>query len=245
MYDRRSSLLRKDLCDLTRMFSETTTKLRRTKNPTCSYLSIARLQSSLPADLKHIILVFWNFHHLRSSTQVIPVKRKPFWQLDVHTSTTVLSLRLHRQKLMIMLQYVGQMGYEYESLPIRKDRYTLLLGSPFIIILKKWLFLWKDRFANIFNIRFAQKSDSRTFLQRKRQLNWIPTSYHFQKGTTSLHIEYKVACMCRCSMQCLFVGFINLFIDFKHCCIVHNAIYIWKNPIAVNIQNNFCCVRNF
>ena len=138
MYDRRSSLLRKDLCDLTRMFSETTTKLRRTKNPTCSYLSIARLQSSLPADLKHIILVFWNFHHLRSSTQVIPVKRKPFWQLDVHTSTTVLSLRLHRQKLMIMLQYVGQMGYEYESLPIRKDRYTLLLGSPFkfIIILK-------------------------------------------------------------------------------------------------------------
>ena len=136
IYDRRSSLLRKDLCDLTRMFSETTTKLRRTKNPTCSYLSIARLQSSLPADLKHIILVFWNFHHLRSSTQVIPVKRKPIWQLDVHTSTTVLSLRLHRQKLMIMLQYVGQMGYEYESLPIRKDRYTLLLGSPFIIILK-------------------------------------------------------------------------------------------------------------
>ena len=136
IYDRRSSLLRKDLCDLTRMFSETTTKLRRTKNPTCSYLSIARLQSSLPADLKHIILVFWNFHHLRSSTQVIPVKRKPIWQLDVHTSTTVLSLHLHRQKLMIMLQYVGQMGYEYESLPIRKDRYTLLLGSPFIIILK-------------------------------------------------------------------------------------------------------------
>ena len=136
MYDRRSSLLRKDLCDLTRMFSETTTKLRRTKNPTCSYLSIARLQSSLPADLKHIILVFWNFHHLRSSTQVIPVKRKPIWQLDVHTSTTVLSLRLHKQNLMIMLQYVGQMGYEYESLPIRKDRYTLLLGSPFIIILK-------------------------------------------------------------------------------------------------------------
>ena len=64
IYDRRSSLLRKDLCDLTRMFSETTTKLRRTKKPTCSYLSNARLQSSLPADLKHIILVFWNFHHL-------------------------------------------------------------------------------------------------------------------------------------------------------------------------------------
>ena len=171
IYDRRSSLLRKDLCDLTRMFSETTTKLRRTKNPTCSYLSIARLQSSLPADLKHIILVFWNFHHLRSSTQVIPVKRKPIWQLDVHTSTTVLSLRLHRQKLMIMLQYVGQMGYEYESLPIRKDRYTLLLGSPFIIILK---------FTNgCFYGRIVSQIFS-TFVSLKNL-----THEHFSKGNVS------------------------------------------------------------
>ena len=171
MYDRRSSLLRKDLCDLTRMFSETTTKLRRTKKPTCSYLSIARLQSSLPADLKHIILVFWNFHHLRSSTQVIPVKRKPIWQLDVHTSTTVLSLRLHRQKLMIMLQYVGQMGYEYESLPIRKDRYTLLLGSPFIIILK---------FTNgCFYGRIVSQIFS-TFVSLKNL-----THEHFSKGNVS------------------------------------------------------------
>ena len=136
MYDQRSSLLREDLCDLTRMFSETTTQLRKTKKPTCSFLSIARLQSSLPADLKHIILVFWNFRHLRSSTQVIPVKRKPIWQLDVHISTSVLSLRFQRQKLIIMLQYDGQMGYKYESLPIRKDRYTLLLESPFLILLK-------------------------------------------------------------------------------------------------------------
>ena len=171
IYDRRSSLLRKDLCDLTRMFSETTTKLRRTKKPTCSYLSIARLQSSLPADLKHIILVFWNFHHLRSSTQVIPVKRKPIWQLDVHTSTTVLSLRLHRQKLMIMLQYVGQMGYEYESLPIRKDRYTLLLGSPFIIILK---------FTNgCFYGRIVSQIFS-TFVSLKNL-----THEHFSKGNVS------------------------------------------------------------
>ena len=171
MYNRRSSLLRKDLCDLTRMFSETTTKLRRTKKPTCSYLSIARLQSSLPADLKHIILVFWNFHHLRSSTQVIPVKRKPIWQLDVHTSTTVLSLRLHRQKLMIMLQYVGQMGYEYESLPIRKDRYTLLLGSPFIIILK---------FTNgCFYGRIVSQIFS-TFVSLKNL-----THEHFSKGNVS------------------------------------------------------------
>ena len=171
MYDRRSSLLRKDLCDLTRMFSETTTKLRRTKKPTCSNMSIARLQSSLPADLKHIILVFWNFHHLRSSTQVIPVKRKPIWQLDVHTSTTVLSLRLHRQKLMIMLQYVGQMGYEYESLPIRKDRYTLLLGSPFIIILK---------FTNgCFYGRIVSQIFS-TFVSLKNL-----THEHFSKGNVS------------------------------------------------------------
>ena len=171
IYDRRSSLLRKDLCDLTRMFSETTTKLRRTKKPTCSYLSIARLQSSLPADLKHIILVFWNFHHLRSSTQVIPVKRKPIWQLDVHISTTVLSLRLHRQKLMIMLQYVGQMGYEYESLPIRKDRYTLLLGSPFIIILK---------FTNgCFYGRIVSQIFS-TFVSLKNL-----THEHFSKGNVS------------------------------------------------------------
>ena len=64
------------------------------------------------------------------------MQRKPIWQLDVHTYTIVLSLRLHRQKLMIMLQYVDQMGYKYESLPIRKDQYTLLLESPFLIILK-------------------------------------------------------------------------------------------------------------
>jgi hypothetical protein len=153
------------------MFSETTTKLRRTKKPTCSNMSIARLQSSLPADLKHIILVFWNFHHLRSSTQVIPVKRKPIWQLDVHTSTTVLSLRLHRQKLMIMLQYVGQMGYEYESLPIRKDRYTLLLGSPFIIILK---------FTNgCFYGRIVSQIFS-TFVSLKNL-----THEHFSKGNVS------------------------------------------------------------
>jgi len=171
IYDRRSSLLRKDLCDLTRMFSETTTKLRRTKKPTCSNMSIARLQSSPPADLKHIFLVFWNFHHLRSSTQVIPVKRKPIWQLDVHTSTTVLSLRLHRQKLMIMLQYVGQMGYEYESLPIRKDRYTLLLGSPFIIILK---------FTNgCFYARIVSQIFS-TFVSLKNL-----THEHFSKGNVS------------------------------------------------------------
>jgi hypothetical protein len=171
IYDRRSSLLRKDLCDLTRMFSETTTKLRRTKKPTCSNMSIARLQSSLPADLKHIILVFWNFHHLRSSTQVIPVKRKPIWQLDVHTSTTVLSLHLQRQKLMIMLQYVGQMGYEYESLPIRKDRYTLLLGSPFIIILK---------FTNgCFYGRIVSQIFS-TFVSLKNL-----THEHFSKGNVS------------------------------------------------------------
>ena len=173
MYDQRSSLLREDLCDLTRRFSETTTQIRKTKKPTCSFLSIARLQSYLPADLKHIILVFWNFHHLRSSTQVIPVKRKPIWQLDVHTSTTVLSLRLHRQKLnqMIMLQYVGQMGYEYESLPIRKDRYTLLLGSPFIIILK---------FTNgCFYGRIVSQIFS-TFVSLKNL-----THEHFSKGNVS------------------------------------------------------------
>ena len=135
-YDQRSSLLPEDLCDLTRMFSETKTQIRKTKKPICSFLSIARLQSYLPVDLKHIILVFLNFHHLRSSTQVIPVKRKPIWQLDVHRSTFVLSLRLYRQKLITMLQYVVKMGYKYESLPVRKDRYTLLLGSPFLIMLK-------------------------------------------------------------------------------------------------------------
>ena len=40
-------------------------------------------------------------------------------------------------KLITMLQYVGQMGYKYESLPVRKDRYTLLLGSPFLMLKSK------------------------------------------------------------------------------------------------------------
>ena len=50
------------------------------------------------------------------------------------------------------------------------------------IEVKNGCFLWKDRFANIsLNNRFAQKSDSQTFLKRKRQLNWNLMSYHFQK----------------------------------------------------------------
>ena len=136
IYDQRSSLLREDLYDLTGTFSVTTTQIQRTKKHTCSFLSIARLQSYSPADLKHIIMVFWDFHHTRSSTQGIPVQRKPIWQLDVHLSTIVLSSSLHRQSLIIMLQYGGQVGYKYESLPKRKDRYTLLLESPFLILLK-------------------------------------------------------------------------------------------------------------
>ena len=193
------------------MFSETTTKLRRTKKPTCSNMSIARLQSSLPADLKHIILVFWNFHHLQSSTQVIPVKRKPIWQLDVHTSTTVLSLRLHRQKLMIMLQYVGQMGYEYESLPIRKDRYTLLLGSPFIIILKFTNGCFYGRIVSLLyhSIIVSLKVWLTNIYKQETSAKLDPHELSFPKGTTSLHIEYKVACMCRCSMQCLLSVLIN------------------------------------
>ena len=129
-------LVREDLYDLTGTFSVTTTQIQRTKKPTCSFLSIARLQSYSPADLKHIIMVFWSFHQTRSSTQGIPVQRKPIWQVDVHLSTIVLSSSLHRQSLIIMLQYGGQVGYKYESLPVRKDRYTLLLGSPFLIMLK-------------------------------------------------------------------------------------------------------------
>ena len=65
-----------------------------------------------------------------------PCAEKPIWQLDVHLSTIVLSSCLLRQNLIIMLQYGGQMGYKYESLPTRKDRYTLLLESPFLILLK-------------------------------------------------------------------------------------------------------------
>ena len=131
IYDQRSSLLREDLYDLTGTFSVTTTQIQRTKKPTCSFLSIARLQSYSPADLKHIIMVFWDFHHTRSSTQGIPVQRKPIWQLDVHLSTIVLSSYLHRQNLIIILQYGSQMGCKYESLPIRKDRYKFCLNSRF------------------------------------------------------------------------------------------------------------------
>ena len=182
IYDQRSSLLREDLYDLTGTFSVTTTQIQRTKKPTCSFLSIARLQSYSPADLKHIIMVFWDFHHTRSSTQGIPVQRKPIWQLDVHLSTIVLSSCLHRQSLIIMLQYGGQVGYKYESLPTRKDRYTLLLESPFLIILKFTNGCFYGRIVSlIYHSTFVSLKNLTHISLRKRQLNWIPTSYHFQK----------------------------------------------------------------
>ena len=46
----------------------------------------------------------------------------------------------------------------------------------------------------------------------------VPHKLSFPEGTTSLHIEYKVACMCRCSMQCLLSVFINYFLDFINSC---------------------------
>ena len=36
----------------------------------------------------------------------------------------------------LLLTIYIKMGYKYESLPVRKDRYTLLLESPFLIMLK-------------------------------------------------------------------------------------------------------------
>jgi len=175
-------------------------------------LSIARLQSYSPADLKHIIMVFWNFHHTRSSTQGIPVQRKPIWQLDVHLSTIVLSSCLHRQNLIIMLQYGGQMGYKYESLPTRKDRYTLLLESPFLILLKCTNCCLYGRIVSLMQYFAIVSLNSLThehFKKRERQQKLDPHKLSFPEGTTSLHIEYKVACMCRCSMQCLLSVFIN------------------------------------
>ena len=102
--DQRSSLLQEDIRDLTRaLFSDTTAHLQRRKNPTCSLLSIARLQTYSPADLKHIVNGIWDFHHIRSSTQGIHVQRTPVWQLDAHSSTFVLSACFNSQKLTIML----------------------------------------------------------------------------------------------------------------------------------------------
>ena len=81
MYDQCSSLLREDLCDLTRMFSETTTQLRKTKKPTYSFLSLRDFSLIFTADLKHVTTVFSKIlpqNQLNSDTD-LSVQRKPIF----------------------------------------------------------------------------------------------------------------------------------------------------------------------
>ena len=105
-----------------------------------------------------------------------------------------------------MLQYGGQMGYKYESLPIRKDRYTLLLESPFLVMLDTNCCLY-GRIVSLMHtltIVSLNKSDSRTFQKRERQQNWILTSSHIQKVqpactlSIKLHVCVGVACNAFC-----------------------------------------------
>ena len=86
----------------------------------------------------------------------------------------------------------------------RKDRYTLLPEFPFLIILKLKMAVFLKVSFRSFNIyiRFALHTDSGFSRKRKRQRDRYQ-SFSFPEGTTSLHTEYKVACVCRCSMQCL------------------------------------------
>ena len=75
------------------------------KPPTCSFLSIARLQS-YPADRKNVTLAFGKF---TTNSMIIdtahPCAEKTFWNLNVHLSTiTLLSLCLHGQNLVSLLR---------------------------------------------------------------------------------------------------------------------------------------------
>ena len=124
----------------------------------------------------------------------------------------VLSSCLHRHNLIITLQYGGQMGYKYESLPKRKDRYTLLFDSPFLIMLKCTnccLFGRIVLFMHYFAIVPLDSLTHEHFQKKEHQQKLAPHKLSFPEGTTSLHIKHKVACMCRCSMQCLLSVFIN------------------------------------
>ena len=89
----------------------------------------------------------------------------------------------------------------------RKDRYTLLPEFPFLIILKLKMAVFLKVSFRSFNIyiRFALHTDSGFSRTRKKETSarQISKSFSFPEGTTSLHTEYKVACVCRCSMQCL------------------------------------------
>ena len=125
------------------MFSETTTKLRRTKKPTCSFLSIARLQSYLPADLKHIILVVLEF--------------SPLTIIDTGYSCaekTILEARCSRiYNFILMLTWTGSdisapicllSGLRARITANRKDWYTLLLEFPIFISLKLQMAVLKE-----------------------------------------------------------------------------------------------------
>jgi len=75
------------------------------KPPTCSFLSIARLQS-YPADRKNVTLAFGNFTtNFMIIDTAYPVQKKTFWKLDAHSSTiTLLSLCLHGRNLVSLLR---------------------------------------------------------------------------------------------------------------------------------------------
>ena len=113
-------------------------------------------------------MVFQRFYQLllRSSTQVTPVQRKPFWKLDAHQSTTISSC-LHDINAPICLPS----GLRVRITADRKDRYTLLPEFPFLIILKLKMAVFLKVSFRSFNIyiRFALHTDSGFSRTRKKE----------------------------------------------------------------------------
>ena len=122
-------------------------KLRKTKPPTCSILSIARLQSYSPSGSKNVIMEF---------LKILPQTRKIIDTGNSCAEKTIVEARcsLVYDSVIFKLTWTKSdvnapinlgSGFRVRITADRKVRYTLLLGLPILIILKleKWLFSWK------------------------------------------------------------------------------------------------------
>ena len=122
-------------------------QLRKTKPPTCSLMSIARLQSS-PSGSKNVNLEF---------LKILPQIRKIIDTGNSCAEKTIMAARcslVYEYFVIFKLTWTKsdvnasinlRSGLKVRITADRKVRYTLLLGLPILIILKleKWLFSWK------------------------------------------------------------------------------------------------------
>ena len=115
------------------------------KPPTCSFLSIARLQSS-PADRKNVTLAFGNF---TTNSMIIdtayPCAEKNIWETRcslIYNYFVIFVLTWTKSGIITSMTLLR--GLKVRITTDRKGRHTLLLGFPLYINLKQQMAVFMD-----------------------------------------------------------------------------------------------------